>query len=81
MKYYINVAEVSRIYTNWEVEAESYESAVEKLMEVRCDNFHVSDAMLKGYEGFDVELELIPVNSQEEAEKLGAYNLDDYLEE
>lgn len=81
MKYYINVAEVSRIYTAWEVEAESYESAVERLMVARTDFSRVSDDMMSGYDSFDVELERIPVNSQEEAEKLGAYNLDDYLEE
>ena len=81
MKYYINVAEVSRIYTAWEVEASSYEAAVEKLMDARADWSRVSDVMMSGYEDFDVETERIPVNTPEEAEMLGAYCLDEYLEE
>ena len=57
MKYYINVTEISKVYTQWEVDADSYEAAVEKLMDARSDNSEVGDTMLSGCEDFDLETE------------------------
>ena len=45
MKYYINVTEISKVYTQWEVEADSYEEAVQKLNQTGYDNLDVSAAM------------------------------------
>ena len=57
MIYYINVTEISRIYTQWEVEAASYEEAVEKLIDARSYNSNVGDTMFSGCEDFDLETE------------------------
>ena len=45
MKYYINHCEITQSWTTWEVEADSYEEAVQKLNQTGYDNLDVSAAM------------------------------------
>lgn len=45
MKYYINHCEITQNWTTWEVEADSYEEAVQKLNQTGYDNLDVSAAM------------------------------------
>lgn len=45
MKYYINHCEITQNWTTWEVEANSYEEAVQKLNEAGFRNAKVAEAM------------------------------------
>ena len=54
MKFYISHCEISKTYTTWEVEAESFEEAVEKLNDAKYDS-QVGDEMFSGIDEFDVE--------------------------
>lgn len=55
MKYYIEHCEVSRTTSYWEVEASSYDEAVQKLLNAKGDYSSVSDLMFLGDDSFDVE--------------------------
>lgn len=50
MKYRIAHAEVVRLWTYWEVEADSYDEAVEKLEQAGTNNAIVSDIMMDGFD-------------------------------
>lgn len=61
MKYCIAHAEVVRLWTYWEVEAESYDKAVEKLEQAGNRNAMVSDIMMNGFDESETENEPLEI--------------------
>ena len=61
MKYRIAHAEVVRLWTYWEVEADSYDEAVEKLEKAGTDNTTVSNIMMDGFDESCTENELLEI--------------------
>lgn len=61
MKYRIAHAEVVRLWTYWEVDADSYEAAVDKLEEAGDRNAMVSDIMMNGFDESETENEPLEI--------------------
>lgn len=61
MIYRIAHAEVVRLWTYWEVEADSYEAAVDKLEEAGDRNAMVSDIMMNGFDESETENEPLEI--------------------
>lgn len=61
MKYRIAHAEVVRLWTYWEVEAYSYDEAVEKLEKAGVEIPEVENAMLNGFDESCTENELLEI--------------------
>lgn len=61
MIYRIAHAEVVRLWTYWEVEADSYEAAVDKLEEAGDRNAMVSDIMMNGFDKSETENEPLEI--------------------
>lgn len=61
MIYRIAHAEVVRLWTYWEVEADSYDEAVEKLEKAGTDNTMVSNIMMDGFDESCSENELLEI--------------------
>lgn len=61
MKYRIAHAEVVRLWTYWEVEADNYDEAVEKLEQAGTDNTTVSNIMMDGFDESCTENELLEI--------------------
>ena len=61
MIYRIAHAEVVRLWTYWEVEADSYDEAVEKLEKAGVEIPEVENAMLNGFDESCSENELLEI--------------------
>ena len=61
MKYRIAHAEVVRLWTYWEVEADSYDEAVEKLEKAGVEIPEVENTMLNGFDESCTENELLEI--------------------
>lgn len=79
MKYYIEHCEVSRTTSHWEVEASSYDEAVQKLLNAKGDYSSVSDLMFLGDDSFDVED--TPIQATDVLSDDDFYVLSDYVDE
>lgn len=74
MKYYILHSEISQTYTTWEVEANSFNEAVQKLHDAKYNSNMVSDIMFMGDENFNMED--VPIEPNDDC-----YALSDYVDE